>query len=281
MCANGGTMVTFFQISDTHLVKPGHQLADVIDPAAQLQKILDRIVESGTRPAGLLLTGDLADRGDRQAYQLLRHMVWPVAENLGCPVLSIPGNHDDRLEFATEILRAAEPARRLDWVVEVSGVRIIALDSQVPGAQHGQLDQWQLDRVRQLLSTPAPHGSLLLLHHPPIPSPLPTMTSMALRDPERLAAAVRGTDLRMIVCGHNHYAGAGALGGVPVWVGAASVYRGDTTPPHGIARSTAAGGFSRIDVFTDQAVASALPAAAEDTAFVLTDEQLAAFLGPG
>ena len=53
---------------------------------------------------------------------------------------------------------------------------------------------------------PAEHGTLLAMHHPPIP--VPTMEPAAiieLLDQDRLAAVIEGTDVRQVLGGHFHY----------------------------------------------------------------------------
>ena len=48
-------------------------------------------------------------------------------------------------------------------------------------------------------------GTLLALHHPPIPSPIEIMAIIELQDQPRLADVIRGTDVRGILAGHLHY----------------------------------------------------------------------------
>jgi 3',5'-cyclic-AMP phosphodiesterase len=55
------------------------------------------------------------------------------------------------------------------------------------------------------------------------------MARIALRDPERLRDAIAGSDVRIVLCGHNHHEALGTLGPVPVWVCPAIAYRADVT----------------------------------------------------
>ena len=59
-----------------------------------------------------------------------------------------------------------------DRVHDVAGLRIVSLDTSVPGYHHGELTDDQLAWLADVLATPAPHGTLLALHHPPIPIPM-------------------------------------------------------------------------------------------------------------
>ncbi|MFF0289449.1 hypothetical protein [Streptomyces sp. NPDC005262] len=50
----------------------------------------------------------------------------------------------------------------------IGGRPFIALDSLVPGKVHGRIGVRQLDLLRAVLAVPAPHGSVVVLHHPPV-----------------------------------------------------------------------------------------------------------------
>jgi len=120
----------------------------------------------------------------------------------------------------------------VDTVTSVNGLRIIALDTSLPGYHHGELGDDQLDWLAEQLREPSPHGSILALHHPPIASPIGLMTVLELREQHRLAAVVAGSDIRSIVGGHLHYATHGLFAGIPVSVAAATCYTMDLTAPH-------------------------------------------------
>src|SRR4029453_16265072 len=98
-------------------------------------------------------------------------------------------------------------------------LRILALDTTVPEYHHGDLLPEQLDWLREQLATPAEHGTVLAMHHPPIP--VPTMEPAAiieLLDQDRLAAVIEGTDVRQILGGHFHYSSHSTFAGIPVSV---------------------------------------------------------------
>jgi 3',5'-cyclic-AMP phosphodiesterase len=88
----------------------------------------------------------------------------------------------------------------------------------VPGRAHGELDEATLEFLRCELASPAPEGTLVALHHPPIPSPVEPISRLRLRNAQALGEAIAGSDVRLILCGHYHHVSLGALAGVPVWV---------------------------------------------------------------
>jgi 3',5'-cyclic AMP phosphodiesterase CpdA len=102
----------------------------------------------------------------------------------------------------------------------------------VPGYHHGDLTDAQLDWLSEELRVPSPHGTILALHHPPIATPIGLMTVLELREQQRLARVVEGSDIRSILGGHLHYSTHGLFAGIPVSVAAATCYTMDRTAPH-------------------------------------------------
>ncbi len=258
---------TIIQLSDTHIVAEGKLLHGSVDSLANVVAALAAVEASDVVPAAFILSGDLTDSGDPEAYQRLRAAVEPVAARIGAPVLYAMGNHDARGPFRAGLLGAEPSTEPFDYVHWSGDLRIIVLDSTEPGHHHGDLTDDQLAFLTEELRTPAPAGSILVLHHPPVPSPLPFINTLLLRQPQRLAAALAGGDVSMILCGHSHHASAGALAGIPVWVAGASAYSADTLAPAGLFRGQAGGMYSRIDVYDDWTVATAVPISAAETVY--------------
>lgn len=119
---------------------------------------------------------------------------------------------------------------------EVSGVRVVTLDSLVPGAVSGRIGAEQLGWLREVLARPAPAGTVVALHHPPI-SVSPEWAAASLQDAVELADVLRGSDVHAVLCGHVHAQISGFLVGVPVWVGPGVITRIDLTAPRGLVRA--------------------------------------------
>lgn len=220
-------------ISDTHFLGGERPLYGTVDTDRTLVTALAQLETSGLRPAAIVITGDLADLGEPDAYERLREQVEPAAERMGSRIIWVMGNHDERPEFSSILMRQEPSLAPQDAVYDIDGLRIIALDSTVPGYHHGELEQSQLDWLREQLATPAPHGTLLALHHPPIPSPIEIMAILELQEQSRLADVIRGTDVRGILAGHLHYSTSGSFAGVPVSVASATCYVIDNTAEAG------------------------------------------------
>jgi 3',5'-cyclic-AMP phosphodiesterase len=238
------------QISDIHLTASGALLPGV-NPRDNLVRALGLLDTTGIRPDVFLLTGDLADTGEGPCYDDLAGLLAEAASRSGASVIYVPGNHDKRGTFDRHLLSGSGdgdgPINQTHWR---DGLRIIALDSTIPGQSHGSLDDQTLDYLRTEIKTAAPDGTVLALHHPPIPSPIQPMAEIALRDPDRLRDAIAGSDVRIVLSGHNHHEALGTLGPVPVWVCPAIAYRADVTSTQAFQRVPDIA-LSRIDLSDD------------------------------
>ncbi|MGO2520864.1 MAG: phosphodiesterase [Microbacterium sp.] len=251
---------TLLHLSDTHLTAEGARLFDLVDGTERLARALTVFEASGITPDAIVFTGDLADLGEPAAYAALRGLVEPFAERLGARVLWVMGNHDERGAFREGLLDEAADLRPVDRVDELNGLRVITLDSTVPGAHYGELRDEQLQWLRDELATPAPLGSILAMHHPPVPSVLPLAVSVELRDQSRLAEVLRGTDVRAIIAGHLHYSTFATFAGIPVSVASSTCYSQDLTVPTGGTRpQDGAQTFNLVHVFDDTVVHSVVP----------------------
>jgi Icc protein len=249
-------------ISDTHVLAGGGLLYDRVASERHLRTLFDEFEASGGRPEAIVFTGDLADKGEPEAYERIRAIVDPVAERLGAQVVWVMGNHDDRAAFRRGLLdeRVAGGVRPVDRVDDVNGLRVITLDSTVPGHHHGEVAPAQLDWLAEELSIPAPHGTVLAMHHPPVPSVLELAASVELRDQAGLAEVVAGSDIRSIIAGHLHYSSTAMFAGVPVSVASASCYTQDLNVPVGGTRGRdGARAFNLVHVYPSTVLHSVVP----------------------
>lgn len=226
---------TIAHLSDPHLLGDGVLQYGVIDTEAGLRLALARIARLEPRPQALVFTGDLADKAEPDAYKRLRAIVEPAAAEMGAEVVWVMGNHDERAAYAAGLFDALPDSgagdETQDRVYEVDGLRIVSIDTSVPGYHHGELTDAQLEWLAGVLATPAPYGTLLALHHPPIPIPLmPAAEVIELLEQDRLAAVIEGTDVRCILGGHFHYSTYSTFAGVPVSVASATCYTSDPAP---------------------------------------------------
>lgn len=247
-------------VSDTHLLAGGGSLYDSVDSETHLRRLFAEFEASGGRPEAIVFTGDLADKGEPDAYDRIRSIVEPVAERLGSQIIWVMGNHDDRQAFRAGLFGEVPTTRPVDRVYDVNGLRVITLDSSVPGHHHGEVSDEQLDWLAEELSTKAPHGTILAMHHPPVPSVLDLAVSVELRDQAKLAEVLEGSDVRSIIAGHLHYSSTATFAGIPVSVASATCYTQDLNVPVGGTRGRdGARAFNLVHVYGKTVLHSVVP----------------------
>jgi Icc protein len=249
-------------ISDPHLLAGGALQYGHVDTEARLTAALARLARLDPAPQALVFTGDLADLGEPKAYARLREIVEPAAAAWGAQVIWTMGNHDERAAYSLGLFDSLSEEPQ-DRVYDVAGLRVIALDSTVPGWHHGELSVSQLEWLAAELATPAEHGTILALHHPPIPVPLvPIAAVIELLDQDRLAEVVRGSDVRAIVGGHFHYTSFSTFAGVPVSVASATCYTMDPAPVDRLVSGVDGDqAFTMLHVYADRIVQTVVPLA--------------------
>lgn len=152
-------------LSDPHLCPPGQLYQSVLDTTPRFAEALARA--ASFTPDLLVLSGDLTEHGDPASYAIARDLLADVP----CPVLAIPGNHDDRDGFRAGLtgmpnlvpLTASGP---LHAVAEAK-VRVIGLDVTIPGAHHGIVTPDHVDWLDRTLSAAPDVPTLLMMHQPP------------------------------------------------------------------------------------------------------------------
>jgi len=247
-------------LSDTHLLAGDRRLGGRYDVAANLARTMRAVEALRIRPDALVFTGDLTDLGEPEAYAALRAEVEPVAERLGAPLVWVAGNHDERPAMREHLLDTEATQEPITGVWDLDGLRLVALDSTVPGWHHGEIDAAQRDWLAGILAEPAPLGTLLALHHPPLPTHIPFFDILELRDQHALAEVVAGTDVRGILAGHLHYSTSGTFAGVPVSVAAATCYTMDLARPAVEVNGMDAGqSFHLVHVYDDTITHAVVP----------------------
>ncbi|MFV4914149.1 metallophosphoesterase [Microbacterium lacticum] len=262
-------------LSDTHLLAGNRPLGGRYDTAANLTATLAAVERTGVRPDAIVFTGDLTDLGEPEAYAALRAEVEPFAARLGAPLVWVAGNHDERPALRAALLGAAPTEEPVTGVWDLDGLRLIALDSTVPGWHHGDLDPGQLEWLRGVLAEPAPLGTILALHHPPLPSHIPFFDILELRHQDALAGVIAGTDVRAILAGHLHYSTSGTFAGVPVSVASATCYTMNLQrPPAEVNGMDAGQSFHLVHAYDDTITHAVVPVGEAETAEFFSAEWL-------
>lgn len=176
-----------------------------IDTGAFLRRALATLHTLDPRPDLIVMTGDLCDHGGAEEYDHL-HEILGAAE---MPVYVIAGNHDSREKLRAAFLDDGYLPREgfLQYTVEGGAMRIVALDTNVPGHHHGELCAERLAWLDRTLSAAPDQPTLVMMHHPPFATAIQHMDKAGLHDPENLAAVIgRHPQVERILCGHLHRA---------------------------------------------------------------------------
>jgi 3',5'-cyclic-AMP phosphodiesterase len=197
--------VLIAQISDLHIKTPGALAYGRVDTAAALAKCVAELNGFSPRPDLVVISGDLCDTPAKEEYEHLKTLLAP----LQLPFVAVPGNHDDRA-----MMRAAFPGLGYAFVSDalnssraVGELDVLLLDSSVPGASHGELDQATLAWLEARLAASPTRPALLFLHHPSFVSGIGHMDVQNLRGAEALEAVLRKHPrARLIAAGHVHRA---------------------------------------------------------------------------
>lgn len=223
--------LTLVQLSDTHLVPEGELLHGRIDTWQRTVAALSACAHFS--PDAVLITGDIAERG-AAVHQRAARLFAQAEEQLGCPVITIPGNHDPAgsIDARFNLQRRAGGPQPANTVHDIRGVRVIGLDSGGFALPEGTLNAAQLRWLAEQLQAPAPGGTLLAIHHPPVPAIIPALAGRGLSNARQLEQLIAGSDVAGILCGHYHLPGGGRLAGAGVWMAPAVAYNHNLFAPH-------------------------------------------------
>ena len=194
------------QISDLHIKRPGALAYRRVDTAAYLERCVARLNALEPRPEALVVTGDLVDLGALAEYEALKELLAPLT----MPVYLLVGNHDERealREVFSEHAYLRTGGEFVHYAVDVGPLRLIALDSQMPGQGSGHLCEARLSWLDAQLAASQGKPVVLALHHPPFVSGIGHMDRQRL-DPasaKQLEAIVRRyPNVERLICGHVH-----------------------------------------------------------------------------
>ncbi len=197
------------QLTDLHIGPPGTAPYGT-DTAANLRRTAATIREMDLRPAAVLLTGDLCDKGEPEAYELLRTIVAEELEPLGAPVLTVVGNHDHRGSFRRAYLGEPDADDGTPWyhVTDLDGhddpVRVVMLDSYIAGRATGRLGDEQLAWLDRQLGEAGDRTAVVALHHPSVPRGVPRPTDFLLEDRREFADVIASHRVAAVLVGHSH-----------------------------------------------------------------------------
>lgn len=228
--------VLIAQLSDPHIG------ADWIVPKPDL--LLAAAVAAVVRlgPDVVIVSGDLVEGAQDWEYERVRELLGP----LDVPVHVLAGNHDDRESLHRHFGVPGAGGAPVQYTADLGPLRLVVLDSTVPGHEHGEFDAERLDWLDAELTAEPERPALLAMHHPPLRTGAPGIDAIALHDEGREALSAlleRHPQVLKVISGHVHRTVGAELGGRAV-LAVPSTYaelRLDLTAPELSARDAGRG----------------------------------------
>lgn len=204
--------VLLAQLSDPHLGATQEEA----DPSARLETVVEAVLSLPNPVDAVLVSGDLSDDGSAESYRTARALL----DRFGCPVHVLPGNHDDRARLREAFGLPGSGADPVNYSVEVGALRLVLLDSNVPGRDPGRFGPRDLAWLDEELEKEPERPTMLAVHHTPLATGLPGWDAINLTAADREAlgeVVARHPQLRAVVGGHLHRIAAASLAGRPVF----------------------------------------------------------------
>jgi 3',5'-cyclic-AMP phosphodiesterase len=196
-------------LTDLHLMPPGELLWG-LDPFARFDAALNDIAAHHADADLCVITGDLTEKGDIAAYELLKERLarFPIRTQL------LLGNHDDRANYL-KVFGGADATGHVQHVMEQDGRYLFFLDTlKGPPSSAGLYDvprqAWLNAELDRIDGSPV----YLFMHHPPFDIGHPLMDLIKLDDAEEFADILIGHDVRHIFFGHAHRTISGSWNGI-------------------------------------------------------------------
>ena len=183
-------MFLLAQLSDPHIGATWAGEGSVEGLAAAVEAV------AAFRPDAVLVTGDLADHASDEEYRRLHELL----ARIDAPSYLLPGNHDDRQAFNDR----GEPVQ---YSVDLGPLRLVVLDTTIPGEDGGALDTDRLAWLDSELAWAPGQPTLVAMHHPPLVLGIPVWDAIGLRPADRQALAElleHHPQVRRLLAGHVH-----------------------------------------------------------------------------
>lgn len=211
-------MALIAQITDLHI----GFVPDAPDEVnrQRLDAVIDTLIDGPNRPDMLIVSGDIADRGDDASYARVAEIV----ARCPFPVYPCVGNHDNRDAFSRAFPQVPINGGFVQYVVRFDGLRLIVIDTMEPGRHGGAFCDDRAQWLRAKLDSDPETPTVIVMHHPPFDAGIAWMSG-GDGEPwaQRFAATIAGCQqIRAIWCGHIHRSVATLWNGATVTICPAS-----------------------------------------------------------
>ena len=177
------------QISDMHVMLPNERMSGYVNTSDALARCITTLNQFVPKPDVVVASGDLVNDGTNEQYQHLKTLI----DCLEIPLYLMNGNHDDRSNLKKVFADHKYLTQHKDliqYTIDDHPVRLIALDSQVPGEMRGELHDdsiaWLNDTLKQAPQKP----TLIFIHHPPFRCAINAMDTIRCNNADKLAEVI-------------------------------------------------------------------------------------------
>ncbi len=194
------------QLTDLHVRPRGMAAYRVAETNMLTERACRAAANLRVNTDAVIITGDLTDNGLASEYSVLSTILRRTLT--AAPVYMVPGNHDRREVLKAEMADWPGLSNDSDFVqytVDDGPVRLVMLDTVVPGHGHGMLCDKRLAWLDATLAAAPEKPTMIGMHHPPFVCGIAHMDAINLRNSVEFAAVIgKHRQVDRIVCGHHH-----------------------------------------------------------------------------
>lgn len=201
------------QITDTHLMPHKGDLNGK-NPHKNLEACIESINNFHADSELCVITGDLTDQGDLEAYSDLRK----ILQQLKIPFYPIIGNHDQR-DFFLEIFPEVQIDENgfVQRAIIIPLGYILLLDTVEQGNDWGSFCERREEWLREKLKNAGDKSVYLFMHHPPFKIGIPALDRINIKKNSKLFQKILNDfcNIKHIFFGHVHRPVTGSWFGIP------------------------------------------------------------------
>ncbi|WP_457575401.1 phosphodiesterase [Desulfomarina sp.] len=201
------------QISDSHIAGYGDKAYTIAPTAENLARCVDHINQIEPGVDFVLVTGDITYSGREEEAERAALLL----DRLDYPFYIVPGNHDFRKTLWSVFGGRACPEMNngfINYVIEGRELRLIAVDSTVPGEPGGEICSQRAKWLDERLAENREQPTLLFMHHPPMKFGVLETDEDGFSGSDLLGDVVeKYPNILRILCGHIHLSSHGGWRG--------------------------------------------------------------------
>ncbi len=193
------------QLTDLHVRPYGRAAYRTAETNMLTERALWAVRNLAFTPDAIVISGDLTNNGLASEYAVLSDMLSRIIK---VPVYVLPGNHDHRETMRSSLGHlpgVTSDPYFIQYAVDHHDVRLVMLDTVIPGSGAGELCEKRLAWLDATLSAEPNKPTLVVMHHPPFACGIRHMDHISLQNPsEFISIIAKHSQVKRILCGHHH-----------------------------------------------------------------------------